>query len=160
METVVNLMLKGETNATQIARQTGLKRALVVEYMTAWKQIAQNDKGVKARAREALTEMDRHYSLIIKEMWGLVEDVETGAVVKSNTLKAIADVEHKRQDALQKAGLYADTGIADELVAMEEKAEAIKVLLQQVAQKWPETMPFIMEGIRRIYDQGVVIEDA
>src|SRR6478609_90781 len=124
MERVVNEYLKGELNPTNIAKTTGLKRASVVSYIQMWKEIAQNDKNIKARGREALTEMDRHYSMIIKELWGIVNDPSVTLVVKNGALKNIAEVEAKRQNVLQQAGLYADSDVADELVAMEEQQAA------------------------------------
>jgi hypothetical protein len=158
METVVNELLKGELNATNIARTTGIKRAQVVEYISAWKAIAQNDKSIQARARENLVEMDRHYSLIIKEMWDLVDDLETPRNVKATVLKNIADVEKARQDTLQKAGYYDNTGIADEVVRMEEISEKIKKFFSEIVKKYPETTTFIMEGLKKIYAEDPAIE--
>lgn len=157
-EKVVNIFIKGEMNATNIAKETGIRRALVVEYLSNWKQIAQNDKGIRARGREALTEMDRHYSMIIKNMWELVDDPSVDARTTSTTLKAIADVEAKRQEVLQRAGLYDDAGVADELIDMEEKATAIKKLLTEVAKRWPETTTFIMEGLNEVFQTPTTIE--
>jgi len=158
MEQVVNELLKGELNATNIARTTGIKRAQVVEYIAMWKNIAQNDKSIQSRARENLVEMDRHYSLIIKEQWSLVDDLETPRAVKATVLKNIADVEKARQDTLQKAGYYDNTGIADEMVIMETRQKAIKDFLKQLTQKYPETTTFVLEGIKKIYDEDPTIE--
>jgi hypothetical protein len=158
MEQVVNELLKGELNATNISRTTGIKRAQVVEYIAAWKMIAQNDKSIQARARENLVEMDKHYSLIMKEQWALVDDMETPRAVKATLLKNIADVEKARQDTLQKAGYYDNTGIADEVVKMEELATKIKEFLKEVTKKYPETTVFIMEGIKKIYNEEPTIE--
>jgi hypothetical protein len=158
MQEVVNELLKGELNATNIARSTGIKRAQVVEYIAAWKMIAQNDKSIQARARENLVEMDRHYSLIIKEQWNMVEDLETPRAVRATVLKNIADVERARQDTLQKAGYYDNVGMADEIAKMEKLGDDIKQFLKEVVKKYPETTSFIMEGIRKIYNEEPTIE--
>lgn len=153
MNTVVQRLLKGDTNPTSLARELGMPRKKVLDYMDAWKNIAQNHPDIQARARESLTAMDRHYDMIIKEMWGIVE-MEVDNKVRATVLKNIADVESKRQETLQKAGLFDDSGIADELVAMEETAENIKQLLSDVVRKYPETRLFIMEGIQRVFGNG------
>lgn len=158
LEQVADMMVRGEFNATNIARALDLPRAKVVEYMQAWRQIAQNDKGLKARVREHLTEMDRHYSLIVKEFWNLYEDPDASVSVRNQILKNAADTEARRQDTLQKAGLYDDAGITDDLVEMQEKAEAIKRLLGEVTKKYPQTQQFIMEGLRQIFNEPPTVE--
>jgi len=90
MNTVVTAMLKGETNATALARQLHMPRTKVMDYMQAWKEIAKNDADIKDRAKEALTNMDRHYDLIIKEMWDVVEDSMVDLKTKAGTLNQIA----------------------------------------------------------------------
>jgi len=159
MNTVVTAMLKGETNATALARQLGMPRTKVMDYMQAWKEIAHNDEGIKERAKEALSNMDRHYDLIIKEMWDVVEDNMVDLKTKAGTLNQIAGVEAKRQETLQKAGLYDDAGLADELVDTQEKAQAIKELLREIATKYPNTKTDILEGLSRIFNEHIVIVD-
>lgn len=153
MQRVVDAMMRGETNATQLARDLSMPRKKVLDYMDEWSKIAQNHPDIKARARESLTAMDVHYNLIIKEMWNIVNTAENDAV-RAKVLKDLADVEVKRNEALTKAGLFDDAGIADELVEMEELADKIKTLLQNVAQKYPETRLFIMEGLGDIFGTG------
>lgn len=154
MERVVEVFLKGETSPSAISRTLDMPRKKVVEYIEAWKDIARQTGNQKDRANEALREMDVHFGLILKEMWSVVEDPTVTLQVKSSTLKSIADVEAKRQDVLYKAGMYSDTEIGDELVAMEDKAKKIQQLLKRVVQKYPETKMFIMEGLQEIF--GVV----
>lgn len=158
LEQVAEYIIKGELNPTKIAQYTKLPRAKVVGYIDAWKGIAQNDRGLKARVRENLTEMDRHFSMIIKELWAIVEDPDVAANVRATTLKSIADVEAKRQDTLQKAGIIESAGFADEVAEMDEKATAIKQLLLDVTKKYPETTTYILEGIKRVYKESPVVE--
>lgn len=156
MNKVVERILKGQNDPTKIAKDLGLKRAQVLDYIDEWKQIAANDDNIKARAREALVAMDEHYSLIISRLWETVEqaDLANDTKSKTTTLKAIADIEAKRQEALQKAGLYDDAELGDELALMEERAEKIKKLLTTIASKYPDTKMEIMVGLKDIFGQA------
>lgn len=151
MNTIVeNYLLKGITNATRISKELKIPRREVLDHIDAWKQIAQNDEGVKARARELLTEMDMSYNKIIEELW--VTHTESGGGKDAAAiLKLIAEVIAKRQETLQKAGLYDDAAIGDELALVEEQMEGIKNLLKQVATDFPETRQTIMQGLGAIF---------
>lgn len=152
-------MLKGNTNATQIAKSVGIPRAKVLDYIDAWKEIAKNDENIKDRAKEALTNMDNHYNMIIKEMWEIVDDTSNDAKTRSSTLKQIADIESKRQETLQKAGLYDDADLAGELVETQMKAERIKELLRDIATQFPVTKEAILSGLNEIFNAHIVIND-
>jgi hypothetical protein len=157
MNWVVQRLLKGETNPTAIARETGLTRKQVLDFVDEWKSIAQNHPDIQARARESLTAFDRHTDMLIKEMWSIV-DVEIDNKIRATVLKNIADIEFKRQETLQKAGLFDDSGIADQIAEMEQTAEAIEQFLGEIAKKFPETRTFIMEGLHRIFGSGVSVD--
>lgn len=133
MNTVVAQLLKGD-NATGIAKATGLKRAQVIEYIDEWKQLAQNNKTIQSRAYEALTGMDEHYSMIIRELWGVVEeaDMNNDLRTKSSVLKSLADIEGKRVDLLQKAGLLDTQQVGNEVIEMEKKHEILISILREV----------------------------
>jgi len=156
MNKVIELMLKGTNDPHKIAKDLGMKRAEVQVFIDEWKYIAANDDNIKTRAREALVEMDKHYGLIIERLWETVDqaDFSNDIKTKTTTLKAIADVEAKRQEALQKAGLYDDASLGDELVLMEERADKIKKLLTTLATKYPEVKSDIMYGLRDIFGQS------
>lgn len=155
MNRVVERMLKGGDPA-RIAKDLGMKRVEVQGYIEEWKNIAANDENIKFRAREALTAMDKHYDLIIDRLWETVEQADGSGDTKSKTttLKAIADIEAKRQEALQKAGLYDDAALGDEIALMEERAEKIKKLLTTLATKYPEIKVDVMYGLRDIFGQS------
>lgn len=156
MNLVVEAMLKGETNPTTLARELGMTRKEVLNFMDEWRSIAANNPDIQARAREAMTAMDKHFDLIIKEMWAVVNDHMTDVKTKASTLKSIADVESKRQESLQKAGLYDDNAMAEEIAKMEEKSEQIHIMFQEVAQKYPQTRAFIQERLARIFGDSTV----
>lgn len=138
MNTVVAALLKGD-NATAIARNTGLKRAQVLDYIDEWKALAQNNKTIQARAQEALVGMDEHYSMIIRELWGVLEEADMNNDLKTKTtvLKNLADVEGKRVDLLQKAGLMDNQQIGDEVIEMERKHEILISILREVTSDCP-----------------------
>lgn len=159
MNRVVEVFLKGHTNPTQIAKALSIPRKDVINYITAWREIAKNSTQIKDRAAEALSAMDRHYDMIIKEMWEVVEAPTVDLKTKASTLKQIADVEAKRQETLQKAGLYDDAGVSEKLVEMEEYTDAIKALLISVVKSYPQTKTFIMEGLSNLGSPTRVAED-
>lgn len=155
MNLVVEAMLKGETNPTTLARELGMTRKEVLNYMDEWRSIAANNPDIQARAREAMTAMDKHFDLIIKEMWGIVNGPADDKT-RAGVLKNIADVESKRQESLQKAGLYDDNSMAEEIAEMERKSEAIHIMFQEVAQKYPQTRAFIQERLSRIFGDSTI----
>lgn len=158
MNRVVEMYLKGETNATKIAKGLSLPRKDVLDYIQAWKEIASNNERIKDRAAEALTAMDRHYDMIIKGFWEVIEDRTVDLKTKAGALKNVADVEAKRQETLQKAGLYDDAGISEELVRMEEYTDAIQQVLFDVVKQFPQTKVFIMERFSKIGNPVTVDE--
>ena len=133
MNRVVERYLKGE-NPTQIARAVGLKRAEMLTYIDEYKDIARNDDEVKERAREALHSADKHISMIIERAWETVEQADDAGDIKTKAavLKNLADIEGKRVDMLQKAGLYDDAALGDELAEMEEKQQILISILKEV----------------------------
>lgn len=159
MNKVVTALLKGETNPTTLARELGMTRVKVMDYMDAWKDVARNDEDIKNVAKESLTNMNVHYDIIIKEMWAVVNDPVVDLKTKAGTLKQIADIVSKRQETLQKAGLYDDAGLADELADTQEKAEGIKNLLREVAAKHPAAKSMILEGLSSIFHQPIVVDN-
>lgn len=138
MNDVVSAHLKGD-NPTQIAKVTGMKRAEVIEYLDEWKAIAQNSKTIQARAYEALTSMDEHYNMIIRELWETAEqaDLADDYKVKSSVLKNLADVESKRVDLLQKAGLIDNEEASREVEDMRQKHEVLINILREVTADCP-----------------------
>lgn len=164
MDRVMNLYLRGTTNLTQLAKATGLKRAEVMQYIEEWRKMAASNEDIKQRAKDNLAEMDEHYSMIISETWRVVEDADANCDLKTKAtaLKNLADIESKRQDTLQKAGLYDDAELGDQLALMAEQAEAIKKMLVSLSEKYPEAKKDILDGLRRIFageQVSVVAED-
>lgn len=158
MNTVVSQLLKGD-NATAIAKQTGLKRAQVIEYIDEWKALAQNNKTIQSRAYEALTGMDEHYSMIIRELWGVLEeaDMNNDLRTKTTVLKNLADIEGKRVDLLQKAGLLDTQQMGDEVIEMERKHEILISILREVTSDCPHCKVEVARRLSRVTGQTETI---
>jgi hypothetical protein len=136
---VVEAFLKGSTNPTQIARETGFKRTEVQEYLNEWRSVVHSDKLIQNRAREALAGADSHYSMLIAEAWKVVEEASQAQSLSNKTaaLKLIADIQQKQIDMLQKAGLIENNEIADQIIETERKQEALVGILKEVVSDCP-----------------------
>jgi hypothetical protein len=133
MNKVVEEMLKG-SSPTQIAKQLSMSRTQVIELTDEWKNIIHNDSNIRARAREALAGADQHFAMIISKAWETVEQADANSQynTKAQALKLIADVESKRLDMLNKAGVLEDNGLANQILETEKKQKIIVDLLREV----------------------------
>lgn len=145
---------------SKIAQETGLSRAKAKAYVEEWREIYKNDKAVQDRAQEALQQFDAQISLVQKNLWDVDEDAQQVGDLKTRAtvLKSIADIEAKRQETFQKAGLYDDAELGDKLAETQDKADAISKLLIEVAKQWPETKTFIQEGLTEIFGRSPMVE--
>lgn len=150
LDKVANLHMQ-RVNPTQIARQLGIKRTEVIALTNEWIEVAKNNKDLQDLATDRLHEYDASTNKVIEEAWALYAGAEEK--VQAGLLKTIADVERQRVETLQKAGLYSDNSLGDQMAEMEEKAAAIKELLKQVATAHPETRMMIMQGLQKIFGQ-------
>lgn len=133
MNMVVAELLKGN-NPTTIAKTLGIKRVEVLDHLEVWRGLMQSDNSIRERAKEALGAADQHYSMIINRAWETVEQADAGAELrtKAQALKLIMDVEAKRIEMLQKAGLLEDNELGDQLVETERKQEILMGILRDV----------------------------
>ena len=157
MSAVVELFVTGNKNATAIAKTLGLPRRDVLDYIDEWREIAKSNEHIKDRAAQAINDMDLHYDKIIREMWTIIEADLTDTRTKATTLKAVSEVEAKRQEVLQKAGIYDDSGIADQMVLMEEKVDKMQQLLINVTSMFPDTKMYIIERLSMVQDAPVPV---
>lgn len=149
---VVNLFLKGKTNPTELARETGFKRTEVVEYLNEWRSVIHSDKQIQVRAREALTGADQHYSMLIDEAWAVVKeaDVQQNLSQKTTALKLIADIQQKQIDMLQKAGVIDNNEMAEKIIETEEKQEILVGILKEIVTECSTCKPKVFERLSRI----------
>jgi hypothetical protein len=133
MNKVVEELLKGST-PTQIARSLELTRVQVETHIQTWKEMVHDSTAIRERAKEALAGADEHYNMLIKEAWNVVH--EAGVASELNTknaaIKLIADIEAKRIDMLNKAGVLENDSVADQILESERKQEILVNILKEV----------------------------
>lgn len=160
VDKVATLYVKGNLDATKIARELKITRAEVIKCLDEYREIARNDTELKERARELTYNMDKHFSMIIERLYYNLDMAEAAEDTKTANaiLKNIADVEAKRQDTMQKAGMYDDAALGDEMAETQEKVEGIKELLMRVAKEHPQTSTMIREGLSRIFNKPIATD--
>jgi hypothetical protein len=133
MNRVVEELLKGNT-PTAIARSLDLTRVQVENYIDAWKGFVHDNKAIRERAKEALAGADEHYNMLIKEAWVTLNqaDAQDSPNVKAQVIKLIADIEAKRIDMLNKAGVLEDSSMADQILESERKQDILVGILKDV----------------------------
>ena len=136
MNKVVEELLKGNSPA-QIVRSLGLTRVQVDNYIDAWKGFVHDNTAIRERAKEALAGADEHYNMLIKEAWSVVEAATVAEELntKNASLKLIADIEAKRIDMLNKAGVLEDSSMADQILESERKQDVLVGILKDVTAK-------------------------
>lgn len=133
MNKVVEELLKGNTPA-QIAKTLDLTRVQVDTHIEIWKRMVHDNTLIRERAKEALAGADEHYNMLIKEAWATLHqaDAQDSPGIKTQVLKLIADIEAKRIDMLNKAGVLEKDNIADQIIENERKQEVLVNILRDV----------------------------
>lgn len=133
MNKVVEELLKGNTS-NQIAKNQGLTRVQVEKYISTWKELVHDNTAIRERAREALAGADEHYNMLIKEAWDVINEagVSSELGIKNAAIKLVADIESKRIDMLNKAGVLEDNSMADQIMESERKQEVLVGILKDV----------------------------
>lgn len=141
-------------NPTKIAKDMGLRRVDVLKYIEEWKTAAQGAEVMRDRVQDLITSMDEHYSQLIRAAYSVIDEVDAvyanddaeaeekytkkwGTMSraqmlsqKMNAIKTIADLESKRIDVLQRAGLLEAADFGDQLAAFEEEKETIRDIVK------------------------------
>jgi hypothetical protein len=158
MNKVVAEFIKGN-NVNTIAKAFSLKPTQVNQLLSNWRELMQGDNGIRERAREALGAADQHYSMIIKEAWNTVEqaDVQDALNIKAQSLKLIADVEQKRIDMLQKAGVLEKNEMADQILETERKQEVLVSILRDVTSTCPQCKQEVARRLSEVTNRVEVI---
>jgi myo-inositol-1-phosphate synthase len=133
MHKVVTLHLEGR-NPTYIARELGIQRKEVLNYVEEFKNVAKDDGLLRARAQEVVHEFDGQHNRIISELWEVVKDAERADDIKTRAtaLKSLSDITAKRVEVLQKSGLLSDAALGDEMAEIEEKQNQLMAILRDV----------------------------
>lgn len=159
MNQVAERLLKGMT-PLQISKELKMPRKTVVELLDLWEKVAQNSKEIQDRASIAVYSADQHFSMIIGELWSVVQEADANGDYRSktSTLKTVADVEQKRIEMLQKAGLLENQDLARQMVENEKKQEAIMKILRDVAGECDSCRSKILNRLSAISGDGVGVK--
>ena len=161
MNKVVEELLKGNS-PTQIVRSLGLTRVQVDNYIEAWKGFVHDNNAIRERAKEALAGADEHYNMLIKEAWAVVEEAGVAGELstKNASIKLIADIEAKRIDMLNKAGVLENNSMADEILESERKQELLVSILRDVTSSCDNCKWEVAKRLQEITGQveSVIVE--
>lgn len=145
---VVGEYLKG-SDPTKISKELALPRQKVVAYLNEWKAMAADNAAIRARAKEALVVADTHYSKLIEKAYEVIDEATTTAnlAAKSGAIKLVMDLESRRIDMLQKAGLLENKELAEEMLEIENRQEILIGILKDIAAEHPEIRDKIMSRL-------------
>lgn len=147
----VELYLKGDS-ITSIAKRLNVTTRIVKQHIEEWRTVARQDDDVKDIAKEALDNMRESYNLVISRAWETVEQADEieDLKTKATVLKNIADIEAKRVDMLQKAGIIRDDELADQLVEAESKLAILIKVLQEVTAHCDHCRPEVAARLSKV----------
>ncbi len=157
---VASEYLKG-LDASEISKSLDIPRTKVTELLTDWRVMAANNQAIHARAKEALAGADQHFSSLIKKAYEVIDSADTTAnlTAKTTSIKLIADIESKRLEMLQKAGLLDNQELADELLETERKQEILIGILKEVTSSCESCRPKVLTKLSQVNEGGVVVID-
>jgi ElaB/YqjD/DUF883 family membrane-anchored ribosome-binding protein len=155
---VVGEYLKG-SDASKISKELAIPRQKVMEYLSEWKQMASANDAIRARAKEALAAADEHYSRLISKTYEVIDDATTNGDLRSKAggIKLVMDIESKRIEMLQKAGLLENKELAEEMMEIERKQDVLKQILMEIGAEHPEIRDKIMRKLSDIAKSGETI---
>ena len=147
---VVEKYLAG-SDPTQISKELSIPRQTVVGYIGEWRQMAADNAAIRARAKEALVGADTHYSKLISKAYEVIDEATTTAnlAAKTQGIKLVMDLEKTRIDMLQKAGLLENKELAEEMIEIEERQQALIEILKDIASEYPEVRDEIMRRLSK-----------
>ena len=155
---VVEKYLQG-SEPTQISKDLALPRQKVVAHINQWKLMAADNAAIRARAKEALVVADTHYNKLISKAYEVIDEATTIANLGAKTagIKLVLDIESKRIDMLQKAGLLENKELADEMLEIERRQDILKDILKDIAAEHPEVRDKIMRRLSEVSKNQEVI---
>lgn len=139
-------------NETEISRELDIPKARVSSLLREWKQMASNSEAVRSRAREALAAADQHYGKLIKQAYEVIDDanLNQNSSVKLNAIKLVLDIETRRIDMLQKAGLLENKELAEQLLETERKQELLMNILKEVSGQCSVCKPKVLSRLAEV----------
>jgi hypothetical protein len=151
--------LKGADDA-EIAKSLDIPRNRVKSLLNDWRSMVANNQAIQSRAKEALAGADQHYSGLIKKAYEVIDSADQTAnlTAKTTSIKLIADIESKRLEMLQKAGLLDNQELADQLIETERKHEILISILKEVTSSCEHCRPKVLSKLSQA-SEGVVLID-
>jgi hypothetical protein len=121
--------------------------------------MASANDAIRARAKDALVGADAHYTKLIQQAYEVIDDATTTANLNAKTaaIKLVMDIEARRIDMLQKAGLLENKELAEEMIEIERRQEVLVGILRDIASEHPEVRDLIMQRLSTIAKEGEVI---
>lgn len=155
---VVAKYLEGN-DETKISKELAIPRQKVVAYLNEWKQMASNNAAIRERAREALVAADTHYNKLIGQAYEVIDEATTTANLSAKTtaIKLVLDIESRRIDMLQKAGLLENKELAEEMMEIENRQEILVNILKDIASEHPDIRDKIMRRLSAASKEQEVI---
>lgn len=150
--------IKGK-DASAISKELDIPRNRVLSLLNEWRDMISNNEAVRIRAREALAGADQHYNHLIRQAYEVIEDATTTANLSAKTtaIKLVMDIESKRIDMLQKAGLLENKELADQLLEQEKKQEVLIRILREVSGECPRCRNEVARRLAEVSGQSEVI---
>jgi uncharacterized membrane protein YheB (UPF0754 family) len=158
MNKVVARYLEGN-DETKISKMLNMPRQKVVTFLGEWRTMAANNAAIRERAREALVAADTHYTKLITQAYEVIDDATTTANLGAKTagIKLVMDIEARRIDMLQKAGLLENKELAEEMIEIEKRQDILKNILQDIAAEYPEVRDKIMRRLSEASKETEVV---
>jgi len=155
---VVEEYLKGN-DPTSISKELSIPRTRVVAHLNEWRVMASANDAIRARAKEALVGADTHYTKLINQAYEVIDEatMTSNLGAKNTAIKLVMDIEAKRIDMLQKAGLLENKELAEEMVEIEKRQEVLVGILRDIASEHPEVRDLIMSRLSTVAKEGEVI---
>lgn len=155
---VVEEYLKGN-DPTIISKELAIPRTQVVALINEWKVMASANDAIRARAKEALAAADAHYSKLISRSYEVIDEASmtNNLSAKTAAIKLVMDIESKRIDMLQKAGLLENKELAEEMMQIEHRQEILVSILKDIATEHPEVRDKVMRRLSAFAKEDEVI---
>lgn len=155
---VVEHYLKGN-DPTKISKDLDLPRTRVVQLINEWKVMISANDAIRARAKEALATADTHYNKLISKSYEVIEEasLNNNLSAKTQAIKLVMDIESKRIDMLQKAGLLENKELAEEMLEIERRQDILVGILKDIASEYPQIRDEIMRRLSDIAKNNEVI---
>ena len=155
---VVEEYLKGN-DPTVISKQLDIPRTKVVTLINELKVMASANDAIRARAKEALAAADTHYSKLVSRTYEVIDEASmtNNLSAKTAAIKLVMDIESRRIDMLQKAGLLENKELAEEMIEIERRQEVLVGILRDIASEHPEVRDIIMQRLSAIAKQNEVV---